>query len=138
MSDDMGLQHGTGADDAGTGVTATLTAHRHSTGADHDELTGASPDDNRRPDSDEGAPTGSPDEAVPGRSVDEIERLLGDVEAALGRLDDGTYGRCAECGAAIDDERLAASPVTTRCASCAAGELPDPPHPQDPQGRQGP
>jgi RNA polymerase-binding transcription factor DksA len=52
------------------------------------------------------------------RSVDDIERLLDGVEAALGRLDEGTYGVCVSCGSPITDERLTASPTATRCAAC--------------------
>ena len=37
------------------------------------------------------------------------------VEAALARLDRGEYGRCAVCGAEIDDERLEIRPETDRC-----------------------
>jgi RNA polymerase-binding transcription factor DksA len=37
------------------------------------------------------------------------------VQSALGRLDDGTYGRCAVCGKAIDDERLEARPEAATC-----------------------
>ncbi len=44
---------------------------------------------------------------APETSIDEVDRLLDDVELALTRLDDGTYGRCEECGSAIDDSRLA-------------------------------
>ena len=71
------------------------------------------------PDADIGTPAAS--EAPPGRSIDDIERLLGEVEDALARLDDGTYGRCSACGATIDDERLAAAPTATTCAACDAG-----------------
>jgi len=56
------------------------------------------------------------------RSVDEIERILDDVEAALARLDDGSYGRCSSCGSAIDEERLVEMPATSRCASCATAD----------------
>jgi len=37
------------------------------------------------------------------------------VRDALGRLDDGTYGRCAVCGREIDDERLEARPEVATC-----------------------
>jgi DnaK suppressor protein len=37
------------------------------------------------------------------------------VQEALGRLDDGTYGRCAVCGTQIDDERLEARPEVVTC-----------------------
>ncbi|MDQ6784830.1 MAG: TraR/DksA C4-type zinc finger protein [Actinomycetota bacterium] len=42
-----------------------------------------------------------------------------DLRAAVARLDDGTYGRCAACGRLIGTERLAALPSTTTCRSCA-------------------
>ena len=41
------------------------------------------------------------------------------VRAAIHRIADGTYGHCTECGALIPDRRLAAIPVTDRCADCA-------------------
>ena len=48
------------------------------------------------------------------RDVRELEKL----EAALARIDEGTFGRCIECGAEIAFKRLAAYPVATRCAGC--------------------
>ncbi len=55
-----------------------------------------------------------------GSPVDAVDRLLDEVEQALARLDDGTYGRCASCGAPIADLRLAEMPVTQTCAACAS------------------
>jgi RNA polymerase-binding protein DksA len=43
------------------------------------------------------------------------ERLLAEIEAALGRIADGTYGNCAVCGRQIDAERLEAVPYATLC-----------------------
>ena len=43
---------------------------------------------------------------------------LADVEAALARLDDGTYGRCIRCGTAIAPERLEAIPSAAHCIDC--------------------
>lgn len=55
-------------------------------------------------------------ERVPDVSIlTKVEGELADVERALGRLDDGTYGTCQVCGAAIADERLAAEPATPLC-----------------------
>jgi len=48
------------------------------------------------------------------RDVDEIR----EIEAALLRIARGAYGRCTECGEAIDPERLAAIPAAGRCYSC--------------------
>ncbi|OYO16519.1 TraR/DksA family transcriptional regulator [Enemella evansiae] len=47
---------------------------------------------------------------------DQLER----IDAALERLDEGTYGVCTACGEPIADERLEALPTTTRCITCAA------------------
>ncbi len=43
------------------------------------------------------------------------EHLLGKVESALERIDDGTYGTCAVCGRKIPEERLQAVPYATLC-----------------------
>ena len=51
---------------------------------------------------------------------------LVDIERALSRLDDGTYGSCESCGGAIALERLEAIPFATTCFSCAAAPSPTP------------
>jgi len=43
---------------------------------------------------------------------------LHEVQAALWRMDDGTYGRCVECADAIPPERLEILPQTARCLAC--------------------
>jgi DnaK suppressor protein len=45
----------------------------------------------------------------------EAEAALDEVDAALGRLVDGSYGSCAECGERIADERLASTPTVASC-----------------------
>jgi DnaK suppressor protein len=47
--------------------------------------------------------------------LEQVEAELRDVERALQRLDDGTYGTCAACGIEIVDERLEAMPATSFC-----------------------
>ncbi len=47
--------------------------------------------------------------------LERVEAELRDVEYALRRLDDGTYGRCDACGTDIADERLEAMPATRFC-----------------------
>jgi len=46
------------------------------------------------------------------------EQLLMQVNDALGRLGQGTYGRCKQCGAEIDPARLEALPYATLCLRC--------------------
>jgi RNA polymerase-binding protein DksA len=59
------------------------------------------------------------DEALEG--VDDVLRAeAAQIRAALARIDKGTYGICANCGAEIGTERLEAQPVATRCIKCAA------------------
>jgi RNA polymerase-binding protein DksA len=43
------------------------------------------------------------------------DHLLEEIEAALGRIDDGTYGLCTTCGKPISAERLEAVPYATLC-----------------------
>ena len=43
-----------------------------------------------------------------------------DVERALAKLGEGTYGTCDRCGATIAPERLEAIPWATLCVACAS------------------
>lgn len=56
------------------------------------------------------------DDAQARRDLDEL-RL---TEAALHRLDHGSYGDCADCGEPIALQRLLAQPAAERCAACQA------------------
>jgi RNA polymerase-binding protein DksA len=52
------------------------------------------------------------------RDVAEIEA----IDAALERLDRGSYGRCVDCGAQIEEARLAHNPEVARCVGCQQAE----------------
>ena len=43
------------------------------------------------------------------------DHILGEIDAALSRIDDGTYGHCIACGRPIGAERLEAVPYATLC-----------------------
>jgi DnaK suppressor protein len=43
------------------------------------------------------------------------EELLAEIDAALTRIEDGTYGICEGCGKPIDEDRLEAIPWTRFC-----------------------
>lgn len=42
------------------------------------------------------------------------------IKAAIGRIDAGSYGDCANCGNPINPERLEALPYATTCMVCAS------------------
>jgi RNA polymerase-binding transcription factor DksA len=49
-------------------------------------------------------------------SLAAAETEVADVQHALGRLDEGSYGTCEACGGTIDADRLASSPAARTCA----------------------
>ena len=51
---------------------------------------------------------------------DRERRLIRKIQAAIQRLDEGTYGICEDCGEDISIPRLKARPVTKLCINCKA------------------
>jgi DnaK suppressor protein len=47
-----------------------------------------------------------------------------DIEVALARIADGSYGVCIDCGGEIDRARLKADPTVKRCPPCQVSILP--------------
>lgn len=47
-------------------------------------------------------------------------RELVEIDAALAKLNDGSYGKCAACARPIDTARLRALPETPHCLRCAS------------------
>ena len=79
--------------------------------------------------------TGQPDNvefdqgfADSGQTTDEKTRVLSmaeglfetlhEVDAALARMETGTYGRCESCGNPIPEDRLDARPYARQCMAC--------------------
>ncbi|GAC1335079.1 MAG: hypothetical protein NVSMB17_17550 [Candidatus Dormibacteria bacterium] len=54
--------------------------------------------------------------------IENLEHVRSQVEAALKRLDDGSYGTCETCGQAIPRERLEALPFAGQCVACKSKE----------------
>jgi len=50
---------------------------------------------------------------------DKERREFEEIEAALARLADGTYGLCIRCGRAIGRQRLMAIPEASLCLECS-------------------
>ena len=55
-------------------------------------------------------------EGIKNSEIQEIHQIQG----ALKRIAEGTYGVCVQCGADIDPKLLKALPIAARCISCAA------------------
>src|ERR1700723_4670815 len=53
--------------------------------------------------------------ATPTAPAAYLMNLLSDVDSALQRLDDGTYGICTECHDSVEKERLLADPLVRLC-----------------------
>lgn len=64
--------------------------------------------------------TAEPGEA--GALVHELSEALDQIDAALQRIEDGTYGSCESCGNEVGADRLAAMPAAARCIDCASGQ----------------
>ena len=52
------------------------------------------------------------------RIRDRERKLIVKINEALARIEDGSYGKCEECGENIGLARLKARPVTTLCIDC--------------------
>jgi DnaK suppressor protein len=56
------------------------------------------------------------------RIRDRERRLIGKLNEALEKIEDGTFGICEMCGNQISEKRLMARPVTTLCIECKTEE----------------
>ncbi|NKB60116.1 MAG: TraR/DksA family transcriptional regulator [Alphaproteobacteria bacterium] len=45
---------------------------------------------------------------------------IAQINAALARIEEGTYGECATCGEPVGDKRLEAIPHAAQCINCAS------------------
>lgn len=100
---------------------AVLDEQQRSLRREMDEL-GADPDaDEVAFDADPGFSDRSHSTEERGRVIATARALranLRDVERALAKIDEGTYGRCDRCGKPIGDERLDAIPWALLCIDC--------------------
>jgi RNA polymerase-binding transcription factor DksA len=102
----------------------TSATRRAQLQAEHDRLTGQLLDLGLDRDSyDEGFADSGQVTAERG----EVEALAGtlretlqDIDAALGKIEQGTYGLCESCGRPIAEARLEAMPAARLCIACAS------------------
>ena len=52
--------------------------------------------------------------------VENIHVMLTDVDAALAKIEDGTYGKCDSCGKDIGEARMEHRPNSHYCVDCKA------------------
>ena len=101
------------------GLRAQAEARVAATATALDELThdreGANDDDEHDP---EGVTLSSEWSRLTGLAEAAASELT-QIDAALARLDAGSYGICASCGRAIPDARLEVRPFATHCVTCA-------------------
>ena len=53
------------------------------------------------------------------RVLETEQNILDDIEMALARVEDGSFGLCSSCDSPIGDERLESLPHTPHCIRCA-------------------
>lgn len=112
-----------------TGARARLEAEREESlrrlaalTGDYDAVVSASYDDNADDEHDPEGATIAFERSQIGALVRQVQGHLGEIEAALERVADGTYGTCVRCGGPIGSDRLEARPVARTCISCAASD----------------
>jgi len=59
-------------------------------------------------------------QAMAKATVERREAMLRNIEAALRRIDDGSYGLCRDCDKPINPQRLEFDPTALRCIDCAS------------------
>ena len=50
--------------------------------------------------------------------IESIMGMLADVDGALAKIEDGSYGTCSECGKEIGSDRLQYRPASQFCVDC--------------------
>jgi DnaK suppressor protein len=108
------------------GARELLEAERHQalrrlaalTG-DFDQVVAASRDSNADDEHDPEGATIAFERSQVAALVLQVRRHLAEVEAAIQRLEAGTYGSCERCGQPIAKARLEARPAARTCIGCA-------------------
>ncbi|WP_374458027.1 TraR/DksA family transcriptional regulator [Nocardioides sp.] len=86
---------------------------------DYDAVVAASLDTNADDEHDPEGHTIAFERSQIGALVRQVRHHVAEVDAALARVDGGTYGVCEQCGRPIGQARLDALPATRTCIDCA-------------------
>lgn len=87
---------------------------------DYDSVVAASRDTNADDEHDPEGTTIAFERSQIGSLVRQAQHHLEEIDAAVMRVHQGTYGTCEECGGPIGEGRLEARPVARSCISCAS------------------
>ena len=87
---------------------------------DYDSVVAASLDTNADDEHDPEGATIAFERSQIGALVRQVRAHVAEVDAALARVEAGTYGVCERCGAPIGSPRLAALPAARECIGCAS------------------
>ncbi|MBS2937335.1 TraR/DksA C4-type zinc finger protein [Nocardioides sp. J2M5] len=91
---------------------------------DFDAVVAASLDSNADDEHDPEGHTIAFERSQIGAIVTQVRHHLAELDAALDRVDAGTYGTCEACGRPIGDTRLDALPAARTCIACAGRRQP--------------
>ncbi len=112
-------------------VSARLQAQRGTTlerlahlTRDYEGVVAASLDSNADDEHDPEGATIAFERSQTGALVRQAQQHLAEIDAALDRVANGTYGTCERCGDPIAEGRLEARPVARTCISCATSAPP--------------
>ena len=109
----------TGGGDALLDERAAAQAQIEVLGREFDEVVAASRSSNADDEHDPEGATIAFERQQVDALVRQAEHRLAEIDAAVARLADASYGSCESCGRPIPLERLAARPSARRCVPCA-------------------
>lgn len=103
-----------------TGERARVVRRLDGLAADFEETVAASRDSNADDEHDPEGHTIAFERSQVTSLSRRLEQHLAEVDAALARLEAGTYGVCTTCGGPVAPERLEARPAARECIACAS------------------
>lgn len=99
---------------------ATVVGRLSALTEDFDAVVAASRDSNADDEHDPEGATIAFERSQTDALIRQARSALTEIDAALARVEAGTYGACESCGGPIGEERLDARPTARTCITCAA------------------
>jgi RNA polymerase-binding transcription factor DksA len=112
------MSDGVGGGDALLDERAAALAQMEALGREFDEVVAASQSSNADDEHDPEGATIAFERAQVAALLDGARRRLAELDAALERVEAGTFGRCERCGRRFPAERLEVRPSARTCVGC--------------------